>query len=144
MEEAKKKEAEGSFVQAAEQLEKTSGDLKILEDNYGEAYNNGYDMATKDFEDQIPDITRKIWASYWKRCLEQAGVHEDSPLGTRPGPEGLDILMTPTEVDIGNGGIASDAVMTEVADPGQKEAEGSTPTESPLPAISTVRPTQSG
>lgn len=64
-------------------------------------------------------------------------------MGPRLGPEGLDILMTPTEVDIGNCGTTSDAVMTEVADPGQKEAGGSTPTESPLPAISTVRPTQS-
>ncbi|KAG5516087.1 hypothetical protein RHGRI_036959 [Rhododendron griersonianum] len=53
--EKKRKEAEESFAHAAEKLEK------------------------KSFEEQIPGVTQKIWAASWRRCLERAGIHDDSP-----------------------------------------------------------------
>ncbi|KAG5553706.1 hypothetical protein RHGRI_011557 [Rhododendron griersonianum] len=61
-EESGRKEAEENFEQAAAQLEKKTEDLLILEDNYAKAYNNGFDAATKDFEEQIPGVTQNIWA----------------------------------------------------------------------------------
>ncbi|KAF7149413.1 hypothetical protein RHSIM_Rhsim03G0134700 [Rhododendron simsii] len=96
-EQVKRKKAEESSAQAAEELEK------------------------KNFEEQIPGVTQKIWAASWKRCLEQAGIHEDSPLCGRTLPENLDILMIPTEVDIGNGGTTSSALTTRDTDLGQTE-----------------------
>lgn len=57
VEQVKRKEAEESFAQAIEELEKKSADLKMLEDNYGEAYDNGYDTCSRDFKEQIPGVT---------------------------------------------------------------------------------------
>lgn len=115
--------------------------MLILEDNHAEAYNNGFEAATKDFKEQIPGVIQKIWVCCWKCCLEQVGVHEDSLLRDQNQvPVGLDILMTQTKMDIENGVMTSNAVAIDVADPGQKEAGGGIPAESPLPVISTVRP----
>lgn len=122
------------------QLEKNTEDLLILEDNHAEAYNIGFEAATKDFKEQIPSVIQKIWAC----CLEQVGVHEDSLLrGQNQVPVGLDILMTQTKMDIENGVMTSNAVAIDVADPNQKEAGGCIPVESPFPVISTVRPAPS-
>lgn len=103
--------------------------------------NNGYDTCSRDFEEQIPGVTQKIWAASWKRCLEQAGIHEDSPLCGRTLPENLDILMIPTEVDIGNGGTTSSALTTRDTDLGQTETRVSTHIESVEPIIPTSMPT---
>ncbi|KAI8530245.1 hypothetical protein RHMOL_Rhmol11G0041300 [Rhododendron molle] len=129
---------------AAKELEKKSTDLKMLEDIYGKAYDNGYNTCTRDFEEQISGVTQKIWATSSRRCLEQDRVHEDSPLWEQTQvPEGLDIFMIPAEVDVGNGGTTSKALTAEAATPNQKEARVSTQAKGVMPIISTSLPAPS-
>lgn len=67
-------------MKAMEELRKAEENVRIFEENISEAYDNGFDEASRQFEDQVPRVVRKILAKCWAYCLGQAGVQEDSPL----------------------------------------------------------------
>lgn len=43
-----------------EELGKAEENVRIFEENISEAYENGFDKASKQFEDQVPGVIRKI------------------------------------------------------------------------------------
>lgn len=69
-----------NFAKVMEELGKAEENVRIFEENISEAYDNGFDEASRQFKDQVPRVVRKIWAKCWVYCLGQAGVQEDSLL----------------------------------------------------------------
>ncbi|KAF7127505.1 hypothetical protein RHSIM_Rhsim11G0003300 [Rhododendron simsii] len=84
----KGKEAEANFAKAIEELRKAEENMRIFEENISEAYDNGFNEASREFEDQVPCVLRKIWAKWCAYCLGQAGAGRLAPLGSGSSPRG--------------------------------------------------------
>ncbi|KAG5565683.1 hypothetical protein RHGRI_001558 [Rhododendron griersonianum] len=95
MEQDKRKEANANVTKAMEELRKAEENLRIFEENMSEAFNNGFEDASRQIEDQVPGVIRKIWA----KCWANARVREDSPLWAQDRvPKSLDLTITETEI----------------------------------------------
>ncbi|KAG5524150.1 hypothetical protein RHGRI_030971 [Rhododendron griersonianum] len=141
----KRKEADANFTKAKEELGKAKENVRIFEENMSEAFNNGFDDASRQFEDQVPGVIRKIWAKCWAYCLGQAGVQEDLPLWAQDRvPEGLDLTITKTEISDDEARPSAPVVLPSTSViPGQQEvgsssavdaaADRSGPTHPPAP-----------
>lgn len=126
-ERGKGKEAEANFAKAMEELGKAEENVRIFEENISEAYDNGFDEASRQFEDQVQGVIRKIRAKCWAHCLGQVGVAYNSPLWAQDQvPEGLDLTITETEISDDEAGPPAPVVLplTSVIR-GQQEAGSS-------------------
>ncbi|KAG5536417.1 hypothetical protein RHGRI_023999 [Rhododendron griersonianum] len=95
-ERGKGKEAEANFAKAMEELGKAEENVRIFEENISEAYENGFDKASRQFEDQ-----------------DQV-------------PEGLDLTITETEISDDEAGPPTPVVLPSTSViRGQQEAGSS-------------------
>lgn len=79
-EQGKRRDAEADFAKVVEELGKVEENVRIFKENVSEAFNNGFDDASKQFELQVPGVVGKIRAKCWADCLTRVGMAENSPL----------------------------------------------------------------